>query len=305
LLAGPTLAQAPEPSLAEKETARALFEEGDAKYQAGDYAGALEDFVAADAIMHVPTTGLELGRTQAALGMLLEARDTLVRVTLIPKQPDDNEYFVQARAEAAALADQIAKRIPSLEVRATGLADGVEPQLLVDGTRIAAALARHALRLNPGKRVVEIRAEGYAPARREVVLAEREQRVLEVAITRASAPASPDGPATAEPDGRFSPIIWVGFGVGAAGLVVAAITGGMAIAAEDDLAGRCPDKVCPPGDEGDLERAKALGNAATASSIIGGVGVLVGLTALVIDLAWQREQAPAVEPAGLGLRARF
>jgi hypothetical protein len=64
---------ASEPTASEKETARGLMDEGHAKDDRGDHAGALESFRAADALMHVPTTGLEVGRQQVALKLLVAA----------------------------------------------------------------------------------------------------------------------------------------------------------------------------------------------------------------------------------------
>src|SRR5262245_39056748 len=49
-----------EPTAAEKETARALVKSGREKRASGDLKGALADFQAAHAVMHVPTTGIEV-----------------------------------------------------------------------------------------------------------------------------------------------------------------------------------------------------------------------------------------------------
>jgi len=62
---------AAEPSPADKETARGLMAEGRSGRDKGDLKGALKAFAAADSIMHVPTTGVEVARTQAALGQLV------------------------------------------------------------------------------------------------------------------------------------------------------------------------------------------------------------------------------------------
>jgi hypothetical protein len=299
-----TEAPAAEPSLAEKETARALFEEGDEKFRAGDYAGALEAFTAADAIMGVPTTGLELGRAQSALGMLLEARDTLVRVTLIPRQPDENEYFVQARSEAATLAREIGERIPSVAIRVAP--PEVEARIVIDGSPIARALARHAIRVNPGKRVIRVEAAGHLPATREIELRERDRRVLDVALAPEPGPREqPAGPADRPSSDDLVTVAWVAFGVGAAGLVAAGVTGGMALAAEADLSERCPGKVCAAEDAADLDRAKALGNGATASAVIGSMGIALGIATLIIDLTWPADDGAGVQLGPTGLQARF
>jgi len=61
-----------------------MMDAGHARREANDHERALAQFQGADAIMHVPTTGLEVAREQAALGLLNEARDTVRRVLRIP-----------------------------------------------------------------------------------------------------------------------------------------------------------------------------------------------------------------------------
>jgi hypothetical protein len=55
-----TSAALAEPSPGEKETARALMDEGDRKLSKQDLRGALQAYQGADQIMGVPTTGLEV-----------------------------------------------------------------------------------------------------------------------------------------------------------------------------------------------------------------------------------------------------
>ena len=69
-------AAAAQSTAVDRETARALMREGRELRDSGDLASALKQFEAANGIMHVPTTELEVARTQAALGLLVEALDT-------------------------------------------------------------------------------------------------------------------------------------------------------------------------------------------------------------------------------------
>ncbi|HTU62558.1 MAG TPA: hypothetical protein VMF89_29055, partial [Polyangiales bacterium] len=71
---------AAEPGASERETARALMTEGDKLRAAGDLRAALTRYQAAHAIVHAPTTGLDLARVQAQLGLLVEARSTASEV---------------------------------------------------------------------------------------------------------------------------------------------------------------------------------------------------------------------------------
>src|SRR5262249_27770672 len=58
-------AWAAEPSAVDRESARAYMAEGRQKRDAGDLKAALRAFQAADAVMHVPTTGFEVAKTEA------------------------------------------------------------------------------------------------------------------------------------------------------------------------------------------------------------------------------------------------
>src|SRR5262245_14039060 len=103
-----TRTAAADASATERETARTLLLSGREKRSAGDLHGALVDFEHANGIMHVPTTGLELGRTQAALGLLVEARATLLEAARHPAEDGEPRAFTRARKEAKELADALA-----------------------------------------------------------------------------------------------------------------------------------------------------------------------------------------------------
>ena len=67
-------------SAADRETARSAMQEGRDLRDKGDLKGALQRFKTADDIMHVPTTSLEVARAQVALGLLIEALDTIAAI---------------------------------------------------------------------------------------------------------------------------------------------------------------------------------------------------------------------------------
>src|ERR1700679_951302 len=103
-----------EPSAAERDTARGLMAEGRSDRENGDLQDALRAFLGADAIMHVPTTGLEVARTQAALGLLVEAWNTALRVSRTSARPGEPAPFHVARQAAVVLKGEMEARVPSL-----------------------------------------------------------------------------------------------------------------------------------------------------------------------------------------------
>jgi hypothetical protein len=95
------------PTAMEKETARSLMEEGASRRTHGDLKGALASFVAADALVHLPTTGVEVAAALAAVGLLLEARSKAIDVTRDAPRPNEPPQFPAARLSASALSDQL------------------------------------------------------------------------------------------------------------------------------------------------------------------------------------------------------
>ncbi|HEX3343815.1 MAG TPA: hypothetical protein VHS09_04545, partial [Polyangiaceae bacterium] len=170
-----------EPSAADRETARGLMTEGRADRDKGDLKGALKAFVGADAIMHVPTTGLEVAKAQAALGLLVEARETAIRVTRMPDRPNDPAPFKQAKDAASAMNDDLGARIPSLTVTVKNVPDGATAEVTIDDAAIPAEGIGQPRKLNPGHHVVVAKA-GTVDAKQEIDLAEKDQKQLAVEL---------------------------------------------------------------------------------------------------------------------------
>src|SRR5690606_34610716 len=118
------------PSAADVETARNLMDVGRVKYDDGDYAGALESFQGADALVGVTSTGLWVGKALLKLGRLIEARDKLYQVSQIPPAPEENDVLREARSEASELQRALADRIPVMTLVIDGLAEGAQASVL-------------------------------------------------------------------------------------------------------------------------------------------------------------------------------
>jgi hypothetical protein len=99
------------------------------------------------------------------------------------------------------------------------------------------------------------------------------------------APSAPTAPVEAPDDGEgpgISPLVWVGFGVAGAGVIVGAITGGISMSQASGLKDECPNDICSADRKSDIATMLAIGHAATASLVIAGVGAIVGVVGLVI-----------------------
>lgn len=105
-------AHAQEASAVDIAQARELLNQGLDSRKRGDNAGSLEKLKGAHALGRTPITGLELGRAYAAMGQLVEARETFLSVERIPVRPEETARSKAARAQCAGIAAPAITRAP-------------------------------------------------------------------------------------------------------------------------------------------------------------------------------------------------
>lgn len=171
-----SLAEAAEPTAADRETARHLMKLGDEKLAAKDYKAALRSYESAHAIMNVPTTGLAVAKARAGLGELVEARDLLLELVRMPRVEGEPEAFDQARSEAASLAKALEARIPSLVIGVKGPPTDAKVEVTIDGHVVPVVGMSTTRRVNPGAHVVSASSEGFAVASAQAKVKEGETR---------------------------------------------------------------------------------------------------------------------------------
>jgi hypothetical protein len=312
-----------QPNDAQKETARNLMVEARQLRQSGDLLGALRRFNAADAIMNVPTTGFEVASTQAELGELVEARETLLRMLAIPQHLDDPEPFNEARAKARTLDEQLATRIGSITLQDCGVGEMLEMQLSVDGKTLPAAMIGLPFRVNPGKHQVATRLQGRA-LWREVEVAEGQ--AIEVPLecestTKSAPPPTPrPGPAPArrhkdehlaQASSSYPVSAYVGAGIGLLGVGVGTTTAILAISRKNSAVQGCVGDACPPSTWQTLDRAEELATISTVSFVAGGLGVAIMVGSLLLAKPEPARTAWVVSPeigrqaARLNVKGRF
>ena len=283
---------------ADRETARSLMMDGDRLRAAGDLRGALSRYQAAHAIMHVPTTGLDLARVQSQLGLLVEARSTAMEVIHLPVAPGEPQVFTEARKAILELANQLEGRVPAIKIE-------VQPAHVtytahVDGAKLPAQVRGLPYKLNPGAHTVRIDSPGNASETREVALDDGETRTVSVSLRPvAPAPAAQPqpvaagaiGPDSASSDaadrdvqaradaGRVRGI--VGLSVGGVALAVGTITGFLSLSQASDVKENCQGNLCAPSERSALSTANTLANVANISLPLGVIGVAYGLYELL------------------------
>jgi hypothetical protein len=317
----------PSPSLAERETARRLMDEGKARLKANEVARAIEAFERAHDIMHVPTTGIALARAHLAAGHLVEARAAALEVGRLPHDPGDPAVFETARKHAKELEVQIKPRIPTVRINIKG---GRPARVAVDDVEVPASVTGEPVAVNPGKRVISARNAEGGEVKGEIEIAERDAKEIELTLpalreaakTASPAPAS-TGPSLAggandaadlRPSGDRTPLaqglLYGGLGVGIVGLAVGSISGAMTLSRASDVEPQCENDVCAPSAKSDLESANTLATVSTIAFIVGGAGVVAGVVGYFLPrrseprdrsnagLAWDWTGAVRRSPAG-------
>jgi hypothetical protein len=97
-------------------------------------------------------------------------------------------------------------------------------------------------------------------------------------------------------------------GVGAAGIIVGAVSGFIALGDKNSLTSACHDDSCPKSSASTLSGGQTAGNVSTVAFIVGGVGLGAGVALYFIHFG-DKETAPAasayVGPGTLGLQGSF
>ena len=290
-----------EPTAAQKETARSLVESGRTKRKEGNTKSALADFEAAHAIMQVPTTGLEVGKAQMELSLLIEARQTFLSIGKIAEESNEPKPFKKARTEAKELAEQLADRIPSLRIFVNGLPSNREADVMVDDTPVAKEVWGAPIKLNPGRHTVSASIDGLEK-KSAVTLEER--KTQEVTLNLATLVESSNR-------SKVRPIVWVGFG--AAGLfgIAGAVTGALAMRDYANVSATCDRNKCPPASHALIDRGSTLGIVSTVGFSLAGAGLALGIVGLAVPrTASEQKEASAslflkLSPNEIGFTGTF
>ena len=298
-------AQAPAPvSEVDRATARELAKDGKAALERKDYAVAADRFTRADSLVHAPTLLVGLARAEAGLGKWVVACELYRRVLREGVAPGAPAAFADALTDAQRELDELEPRVPGVIINVKGAAKSVT----LDGVLVPAAALGVRRPVDPGKHAIRAEADGQAPVDATVTVAERkvETVTLELKPGPQVAPPPPVGPPLETPPPPTAPppaaqpaaggaragsmqrtLGFVALGAGGAGLVVGAITGGLALSKHSDLVRACPDPhTCKSSEVGSFEATEW---ASTVGFIAGGALAVTGVVLLVT--------APRAKPA--------
>jgi hypothetical protein len=181
----------------------------------------------------------------------------------------------------------LAKSMPSLVIVARDASgkDVVDAKLLIDGVEVRARLDGKAIEVDPGAHELRVEAAKREPVEQTVLVAQGEkQRMIVITVsgagplsprasTMADTASSPAGDASEEAGGGMSPLVWGGFGVAGVGVIVGAVTAGVAFAG----ASTCEKDGCT---QDELDGKLTVAHVSTVSFVLAGAGATAGLIGL-------------------------
>jgi hypothetical protein len=290
--------------------AQALFERGVAALEAGELDAACPALAESHRLDPRPGTLFALAECEVRAGKVASAfghyQDYLGLISRLSAEQQERhaERAASAREQTRALRPQV----PTLTLV---LPAAAPPGLLVerDGITLRGPALGVALPIDPGEHVVVTRDSAGNETRATVTIVAGEALRLELRVPEAAAEQAPPAVATplmlpppqptpdppASTHERPSPLRtwgWIAGGIGASGVIVGSVAGGVALAKKGEVSDHCRGEEC---DSTGKRAADAGQSAATVSTVAFGLG-LVGLgTSLVLLLTSDTEASASTK----------
>jgi hypothetical protein len=289
-------------------------------YDAGRWTEARTLFRRAHELEPTARTFRTIGMCSFNLGDYKDALQHLDAALADPRKPLTQEQRAQVSDLIARSSAKLGRfRLQLSPEDATLRVDGSAPTLL----------AQHELALEPGRHEITASASGHRTLVRQLSVEAGDHATLELRLepgppdaapvaapepgplaahASAASTASPVPPADAtqpphagHTSGSTRAILgYVGLGLGAAGIVTFAITGGLALAKKSTLQSECHNRQCGPEHYGDVDGYDRLKTISTIGLISGAVLLSAGAVLLLTGGDSSPEHAALVPELGLG-----
>jgi hypothetical protein len=293
------LADAPAapPTPEQIEAARAAYKEARDLHKQGRLKEALEKAQQALDLAATPVTALEVGRMQVESGHLVDARDVLRSVALLPVSPRESDKGREARAQAASLAGQLDMRIPKIAFASRPAA----VEVLLDGKAVAFTDPTAWLGVDPGAHSLAVRVDDRPCTTVTLSLSEGEERTVDLHDAAAACRPEPPAPAPSPRASQVAPVAppvyppesppaapasgdsgaWklTSAVLAGAGVVAVGVGGYLALGAKSDydaVAGECGARGCNQDGFDARNRARSRADVASVVMGIGGAAVVAG-----------------------------
>ncbi len=321
-------ASAQAPPASSTAVAEGLFQQARDLFKQQQYAEACPRFAESQRLEPKLGTLLNLAVCHEKLGKIATAWAEYTSAATVARREGAKDREDFARDQVAALEAKIAR--VSLQIKAPP-ADLV---VSLDGQPLDHTALNTPLPIDPGTHRITATAPGKiawsttieAPSTRvdlPVAIPALEAAPLPVvtahpppaAIVPAPllVPIAPQGPAVARLPERedHRALIYGGFGVGAVGVLVGAIAGGITLARASTIRDACGDHFCEAGQTDALSSTTTLANVSNVSFVVGALGAGAGVVGLLLSQPHAAAPkaalavTPTLGPGIIGLRGSF
>ncbi len=246
--------------------AEALFQQGRAAVEQGDYVTACAKFHESNRLDPALGTVLNIADCEEHQGKLATAWTYFEEVAQRAGPGDDRAALAKERAQ------RLLPRLPRLTVRLSTASDAV--RVSRDGVELGRASWGVALPVDPGRHRLVVSVPGHQASSVELELAEGEQREVRLEpgprLARAKTPAPQAEPSTRSTWG------WVAGGVGVAGLAVGGVAGALVLGKKSIADDHCPASRCDATGYDAVEAGRTLAVISTTGFVVGALGVVSG-----------------------------
>jgi hypothetical protein len=293
----------------QRDAAARAYEEAKVQFEASRFGEALEGFRASYAIVASPNAHYMMVACLSELGRSAEAYDesTVALAEAREAAASDPERYGQTLTTLETTEQELRGKIGIVRLELPpGLAAGA--RLTVDGAEIDRGRWDQPLAVAPGSHTLTL--SGYDDETIDIAAGGD----ASVAFSRSKPVPAPE-PTAAEPEeGWFvenrRTFAYAAGGVGAAGMILFAVFGGLALSTEGDLDETCnADKRCPTETAEDIDDGKTYQVVANTGLVVGIVGLSAGAALLTWDLLDDEDDAERarlrVGPGSVALEGSF
>lgn len=292
------------------EQARAAYAAAKKSYDAGKLDAALIGFMKSYEIVASPNSHLMVARTLADLGRYLEAyRESTLTVKEAEHAAERSPKYKKTLETARAQVIELRQKVGFLKIAIAGGQALPENATVEVGDRLVRDIGEPIV-VAPGPIRVRLTNEHGSDLAEAEVLGGGEASVL----LEIPEPAAPPPPLPRPPPAPLPPpqtnvprvMAFVSGGVGAAGLLVFGVLGGLSLNRFDDLEGSCLNGTCPEGSQDAIDEGKTFQVGANIGLCVGIGGVIAAVALFLYDA---EESGAAIEvapvPHGVGIGGRF
>ncbi|MFT3768279.1 MAG: hypothetical protein QM820_22750 [Minicystis sp.] len=311
-LAAPALAQ-------DVAAAEALFNKGIAEMDAGRFDTACPALAESQRLDPRPGTLFAQADCNAKAGKIATAIALYedYQRTIAGQPPAVKTKHADRLKIARAQIDKLRPSVPTLTLILPASAPR-DARVRRDGTELSAAALGLELPVDPGEHVVTLDAPGRRTAEQRFTVERGQKKVVELTLGGAASAGEPATPASsttapapvagAKPGQAQRISAFVVGGVGAASLLVGAVTGGLTLAKKSTIDKNCVGTTCNHEGKVAADSAKTTGLVSTIGFAVGAAGLVTG-TVLLLTAPKKTDEKAArydveIGPSGVAVNVK-